>query len=108
MPTLDWPGVMRPGQFGPIKRTLPLIVLEIAANTNHVMDRDMFSNADDEFDARGHRLQNGIGATRSRHENDRRIGACLLNRLAYRIENRHSLSLRPPLPGRVPPTTFVP
>ena len=62
-----------------------------------------------ELDARRRGLEDRVGGARRRHEDDRRVGAGLLDRLGDGVEHRDALvNLAPPLPGVTPPTTLVP
>jgi hypothetical protein len=65
MPILHWPGVMTPGQLGPIRRDgRP----SMKRRTDHVEHGDALGDADDELDARVDGLQDRVGRERRGHE----------------------------------------
>ena len=59
MPILHSPGVMTPGQFGPIRRDLR--ALQRALHLDHVEHRNAFGDADDQRNFRVDRFQDGVG-----------------------------------------------
>ncbi len=108
MPILHSPGVMTPGQLGPI-RTLSGWSLRKRLDLHHVEDGNAFGDGDDDADARVGRFHDRIGRERRRDEDHRRIGAGCLHRLCTVSKiGRPLASFVPPLPGVTPPTIFVP
>ncbi len=59
MPILHSPGVMTPGQFGPIEHRLA--ALDDRVHADHIEHRHAFGDGDDGFDAGIDRFENGVG-----------------------------------------------
>ena len=100
MPILHSPGVMMPGQFGPISRTAAPAAFfsrEEGLRADHVVGRNAFGDARDDGDAGVGRLDDRVGRERRRHEDHRGVGARLPHRLGDRVEDRDALVRRPAL-----------
>ncbi len=89
MPIFACPGVMMPGQFGPISRAFGC--RQEGLDAQHVGDRDPLGDRDDELDAGVGRLHDRVGRERRRHEDHRSVGAGRRARLLDRIEDRNPL-----------------
>ena len=99
MPILHSPGVMMPGQFGPISRDFE--PHEHALDLDHVADRNALGDADDQLDAGVGRF---AGSRRPRTAAARRstlaFGAGRLHRFGDGIEDRQAEMRRAALAGR--------
>ena len=65
MPILHSPGVMTPGQFGPMSRVFE--PLQRALHPHHVEHRNALGDADDERDPGVDRFQDRVGGEGRRH-----------------------------------------
>ena len=86
MPILHSPGVMMPGQFGPMSRVADPLMHGL--DLDHVEHRHAFRDADDELDAGIGRLENRVGRERRRHVDHADGRARGLLRLGHRVEDR--------------------
>ena len=99
MPILHSPGVMMPGQFGPMRRDF--LAGHLRFHPHHVHHRNSFGDADDQLDAGIDRFQDSIRRARRRHENDRDVATGFLARFPDGVEDRHlAFKLLPAFPGR--------
>src|SRR5579884_68906 len=64
--------------------------LEKSPDLDHVAGGNAFGNAHDQGQSRGDRFENRVGRAGRRHEDYRRVGPELANRLRHRIEDRKS------------------
>ena len=85
MPILHSPGVMTPGQFGPIRRVFE--PLHVAFHRDHVHDRNAFGDADDEGNFRVDRFHDRVRCERRRNVNHGRIRAGFSDRFFNRVED---------------------
>ena len=92
MPILHASGVMMPGQLGPIRRVLR--TGQGALHADHVEHRNALGNANDQFHAGVHGLQDGIRGKGRRHVNNGGVGAGGGDRLADRVEHGQVEMLR--------------
>ena len=99
MPILHSPGVITPGQFGPISVELR-ISAERALRLHHVQRRDALGDADDDGDAGLRRLEDRVRGAGRRHVDDRRVGARLLDGLGDGVEHREAFVHDAALAGR--------
>ena len=60
----------------------------VAPYRHHVEDRNAVGDADDQADAGVHRLADGVGSERRRHENDAGVGAGVGHGAGHRVEQR--------------------
>ena len=97
MPILHSPGVMTPGQLGPIKRQS--LALHVLLDLDHVEDRHAFGDADDQFDTGFDRFHDGIGAADRRYVDDRSSGAGRFDGIFNRIKDRETVDLGAALAG---------
>ena len=74
--------------------------LEERHRAHHVERRNAFGDADDERDAGVGRFHDRVGRKRRRHEDHRRVGAGLLDRVAHGVEDRPAFVRRAALAGR--------
>ena len=87
MPILHSPGVMMPGQFGPMSRDF---FPAICAFTRIMsIDRNSFRDANHQLHTGIDRFQNSIGRARRRNENHRDIAAGFLARFRDGVEHRN-------------------
>ena len=107
MPILHSPGVITPGQLGPISRDLE--PRQRALDLDHVQHRNAFGDADDQRHFRVDRFQDGVGGE-GRRDIDRRWRRRRPFRVASRTVSNTGRPrwVEPPLPGVVPPTILVP
>ena len=93
MPILHAPGVMIPGQFGPMSRALGPCAsrgcFEHAPHLDHVHDGDALGDAHDEREPAVERLENGIRGPRRRNEDAARVRPGRLHRLRDGVEDGH-------------------
>ena len=89
--------MMTPGQFGPITRVRRRIDRH---HFEHVVDRDAFGDADDEFDAGVGSFEDRVRGERRRHEDDADVRAGFFARFADAVENRETLDGLAALAGR--------
>ena len=107
MPILHSPGVMTPGQLGPISRDFEPDSARLTLH--HVQHRNAFGDADDQRNFRVDRLQDGVGGERRRHIDDADASApVFFARLAHRVEHRQAQMGGAAFARRVPPTILVP
>ena len=92
MPILHSPGVITPGQFGPIEPALRRA--DVALHLDHVEHRHALGDADDELDPGGDRLHNRVGRERRRHVDYAGVGAGRFARPARRCRKSESLRSR--------------
>ncbi len=98
MPILHSPGVIMPGQFGPMRRDF--FAGHLRLHSHHVDDRNSFGNADHQFDAGIDRFQDSIGRAGRGHENYRDIATGCLARLPDSVEDGNpAFKLLPTFPG---------
>ena len=106
MPILHSPGVMTPGQFGPISGDL--VPSRARLTRTMSMHRDAFGDADDQLDPGIDRFQDRVGGEGRRHVDDTGV-APVLARASCTVSNTgRSRCVVPPLPGVTPPTILVP
>ena len=86
MPILHSPGVMMPGQLGPIRRQSRS--RSAALTRTMSMHRDALGDADDQLDAGVGGLENRVGGERRRHVDHADVGAGLGHRVVHRVEHR--------------------
>ena len=86
MPILHSPGVMTPGQLGPISRVFEPD--KRALDLHHILHRDAFGDAHDQRDFGRDRLQDRIGGKGRRHIDHGCIGARAVHRIGNGIEHR--------------------
>ena len=86
MPILHSPGVMTPGQLGPIRRDFE--PAERALHLDHVEHRDALGDADDQRDLGVDRLEDRIGGVGRRHVDHGGGGAGLGDGLGHGVEHR--------------------
>jgi hypothetical protein len=87
MPTLASPGVIRPGQLGPMSRVC--VRVEKGAHLHHVHHGDAFGDADHQIDASVGGLDDGVGGKARRHVDDAGVGACRHDGVAHGVEDWH-------------------
>ncbi len=75
MPILHSPGVIMPGQFGPMRRWN--FSAQRRLDPHHVDDRDAFRDANNQLNAGIGGLQDRIGRERARDENHRCVATGL-------------------------------
>jgi hypothetical protein len=107
MPILHWPGVITPGQFGPISTAS--VGLQRGLDLDHVDHRDAFGDADDQLDAGIGRFEDRVGRERgpARRSSSRRLRSLRPHR-ARCLNTGRPRCVLPPLPGDTPPTILVP
>ena len=110
MPILQAPGVITPGQLGPISATWSR---ERALHLDHVEHGNAFRDAHDQRDPRVDGFHDGVGGERRRHVDHGRGGAGLCIAPRCTVSKIGTLAVWigcfvPPLPGVTPPTIFVP
>ena len=99
MPILHSPGVMMPGQFGPISRDF--LPGHLGFHPHHVDHRNSFGDANDQLDAGIDRFQDSIRRAGRGNENHRDVAAGFLARFPDGVEDRHFvLKLLAAFPGR--------
>ena len=112
MPALDWPGVMRPGQFGPMMRVLLPLLHACAQKVGGVVHRDALGDDDREGDLRVDRLDDRVLGELRRHEDDGDVGAGGLHASATEPKTGTWVPSKstdwPALRGLTPPTMLVP
>ena len=118
MPTSDSPGVMMPGQFGPMMRVLLPLLDVVGPRIGGVLHRDALGDDDEQRDLGVDGLDHRVLGERRRHEGDRHVGAGLLDGLgdacrtpAARRRCRPcpcASTVVPALRALTPPTTWVP
>ena len=86
MPILHSPGVMMPGQLGPMRR-VPRAG-ERCLHAHHVVDRNSLGDAHHELDAGIGRFEDRVGGERRRHVDHAGGGAGLLDGIRHRVEHR--------------------
>jgi hypothetical protein len=107
MPTLASPGVISPGQLGPISRVWVLSRKARTCTMSRVGMPSVMQTT--RLDASVGRLDDGVGGKARRHVDDAGVGPGGLARHRARVEDRHVPKTHsPPLPGVTPPTTLVP
>ena len=85
MPILQRPGEIIPGQFGPISREC--LRLQKIPGVDHVPGGNAFGDADDQRQAGVGSFHDGVGRARRRNEDHGRVGAGLIHRFAYGVED---------------------
>ena len=86
MPALDLPGLMMPGQFGPMMPRR--LALRVGPERGGVVHRDALGDDDGQRDLGVDRLDHRVLGERRRHEADRHVRAGLAHRLGDRAEHR--------------------
>ncbi len=86
MPILHSPGVITPGQFGPISANIA--AGQRGPHLQHVQHRNALGDADDDLDAGIRRLEDRIGREGGRHVDHAGIGAGLAHRVVHGVEHR--------------------
>ena len=104
MPILHLPGVMMPGQFGPISRVVGQrrgsVITFTMSRTGMPSVMQTTSG-----DPRVGRFHDRVGGERRRHEDHARVGAGLRDRVGDGVEHGEALVRRArPCPGVTPPT----
>ena len=74
---------VRPDELRPV-------AFHIAAHLDHVLDRDVLADADDDFEVGIDGLHDGVRREARRHVDDRSRGPRRLDGLAHRIEDGHA------------------
>ena len=106
MPILQAPGVMTPGQLGPIKRTHRV---EAVLHDQHVEGGNPLGDADDQFDAGFGGFENRVLAETRWPVDDGSCRAGFSFTASCTVLNTgRSRCVVPPLPGVTPPAKFVP
>ena len=98
MPILHSPGVMTPGQLGPISRVAELASAALTRTmslTGHAL-----GDAHDQLDAGVGRLEDGIRGARRRHVDHAGGGAGRAHRVLHRVEHRQAEVPLAAAPGR--------
>ena len=98
MPILHSPGVMMPGQLGPMRR-VPRAG-ERGLHAHHVVDRNALGDAHHELDAGIGRLEDRVGRERRRHVDDAGGGAGFFDRIRHGVEHRQVQVLLAAAAGR--------
>ena len=94
MPILHCPGVMMPGQFGPIRRTFSPDAFFSARNAfTRIMSLVGMPSVMQAITPtpRVCGLDDRVGGERRRHEDHRRVGAGLADGVRHRVEHRDAL-----------------
>jgi len=106
MPILHSPGVITPGQFGPIRRTPSSSHFTFTSSMSSV--GTPLGDADDQPDSAVGRLEDRVLAERRRHVDHRCVGTGGGNRVGHGVEYRQAEVGLATLAGVTPPTIFVP
>ncbi len=107
IPTLAFPGDRMPGQLGPINRARPFFLISVE-HTQLVVGRDALGDRDDQLDAGVLGLQDRVGGKPRWHEDHRRVGTLLLDRLVEGVEDGHAVDVLATLTGGDPGDDLVP
>ena len=77
-----------------------LAAFHVAADLDHVLDRDVLADADDDIEVRVDGLHDGVRCKARRHVDDRSRGSRRLHCLAHCVEHWHSAGNLTALAGR--------
>ncbi len=92
MPILHSPGVMTPGQLGPMRCAFGFVVQE-RFDLDHVEHGDAFGDGDDDGDAGVGGFHDRVGREGRRDEDHRGVGAGGVDGLADGVEDRQAVGV---------------